>query len=387
MIMGRWMRAGKISALAAGLALLVACDNSAPPAAPPARPPAEVGVVTVAPEKLALFTDLPGRTAAFRVAEVRPQVTGIVLKRLFDEGSEVKAGQLLYEIDPASYQAALDSAKAELAKANATRKSQSAKAGRYKDLVGINAVSKQDFDDVSTALEQANAQIAAAKAALDAAQVNLDRTRILAPISGRAGKSLISEGALVTSGQATALVTITQLDPIYVDVTQSSADLLRLRREIAAGRLQAEPVQNAPVTLMLEGMSQPYGQPGQLQFSDVTVDATTGAVQLRAVFPNPGNELLPGLFVRARVEQAVRDNAIALPQPAVIRNPDGTAMVWVVGADNKVAPRPVTTGQALGNRWVILSGLQGGEQVVLEGVQKIRPGAEVKPVPATVKKP
>jgi len=367
------------------LALAVAaCDNQQQQgAAPAAPPPPEVTVQTLATQTVPLYTDLPGRTAAYRVAEVRPQVSGIVLKRLFTEGSEVQAGQQLYQIDPSTYQAAVQSAMADLAKARATAKSVEAKAARYADLVKINAVSKQDYDDAVASLDQAKADIMVAQAAVDTAKINLEYTKVYAPISGRIGKSAITEGALVTANQTTPMSTLTQLDPIYVDVSQSSSDLMRLRQAVSAGLLQKGQADQAPVTLTLDGSTQAYKHNGQLQFADVTVDETTGAVQVRAVFPNPDKELYPGLFVRARVEQGVRENALLVPQRATVRLPDGSAAVWVVGADNKVATRPVQTAQAVGDAWLINSGLQAGERIVIEGLQKIRAGAEVRPVDPT----
>ncbi|SIS88293.1 efflux RND transporter periplasmic adaptor subunit [Insolitispirillum peregrinum] len=367
------------------LALAVAaCDNQQQQgAAPAAPPPPEVTVQTLATQTVPLYTDLPGRTAAYRVAEVRPQVSGIVLKRLFTEGSEVQAGQQLYQIDPSTYQAAVQSAMADLAKARATAKSVEAKAARYADLVKINAVSKQDYDDAVASLDQAKADIMVAQAAVDTAKINLEYTKVYAPISGRIGKSAITEGALVTANQTTPMSTLTQLDPIYVDVSQSSSDLMRLRQAVSAGLLQKGQADQAPVTLTLDGSTQAYKHNGQLQFADVTVDETTGAVQVRAVFPNPDKELYPGLFVRARVEQGVRENALLVPQRATVRLPDGSAAVWVVGADNKVATRPIQATQAVGDAWLVNSGLQAGERIVIEGLQKIRAGAEVRPVDPT----
>lgn len=364
-----------LSALALLALTLSGCDGKPQGGAP--RGPVEVGVTTIEPQKVALSAELPGRTSAFRVAEVRPQVNGIVQKRLFTEGSEVKAGQQLYQIDPATYQAALASAQADLAKSRANLKSVEAKASRYAELVQINAVSRQDYDDAVATLDQAKAQIQSSQAAVQTAQINVDYTKVYAPISGRIGKSSVTEGALVTANQTTSLASVTQLDPIYVDISQSSSQLLALRQAFASGQLQQGDTAKAPVTLTLDGAAQPYGVVGQLQFSDVTVDQSTGAVQLRAVFPNTNHDLYPGLFVRAHVEQGVREQAILVPQQSVVRSTDGAAVVWVVGADHKVAPRPVQTGQAIGDKWLIEKGLQPGEQVVVEGLQKIRPGAEV----------
>ena len=365
---------------------MAACDGKQQQAAPQ-RPPVEVSAVTVEPQRVALFTDLPGRTSAFRVAEVRPQVNGIVLKRLFQEGSDVTAGQQLYQIDPATYRAAMASAQADLAKARANLKSIEAKAARYADLVQINAVSRQDYDDIVASLDQAKAQILVAQAGVETTRINVEYTKVYAPISGRIGKSNVTEGALVTANQAAALATVTQLDPIYVDVSQSSSDLMRLRRAVASGQMQQGKADQAPVTLTLDGASQPYESAGQLQFSDVTVDPTTGSVQLRAVFPNPRHDLYPGLFVRARVEQGVREQAILVPQQSLVRTPDGAAMVWVVGADGKVNPRPVEVGQVSGDKWIVDGGLRPGETVVTEGLQKISPGAEVRVAAPAAAKP
>lgn len=360
--------------------VLAGCNETT--AAAPAPPPPEVSVVTVQPERLAVTTELPGRTAAYRVSEVRPQVTGIILKRLFVEGGEVKGGQQLYQIDPAPYAATLASARAELAKAEAAAKAARTKAARYQELVTRGTVSRQAFEDVTATHEQAVAQVAVAKAAVDTARINLDYTKVFAPISGRIGGSALTEGALVTANQATPLATVTQLDPIYVDVTQSSSDLMRLRRDIAQGKLQGADGSQAPVTLKLGDGGESYPEQGRLQFSEVTVDQTTGSVRLRAVFPNPRQELLPGLFVRAVISQAVREDAVLVPQQAVTRRPDGSAAVWVVGADDKVAPRVVVAAQALGDKWLVTSGLQGGDRVVTEGLQKIKPGVEVRTVAA-----
>lgn len=360
-----------VCALAAG-----GCDDGKKASGAPAMPPPEVSTVTVTPKSVAVTVDLPGRTVAYRVAEVRPQVGGIILKRLFKEGSEVKEGQQLYQIDPAPYQATLASAQADLAKARATLKSVEAKASRYAELVQINAVSRQDYDDAVASLDQARAQILASEASVRTAQINLAYTKVYAPISGRIGRSASTEGALVTAGQSTNLATITQLDPIYVDVSQSSSDLLRMRREASRG--QQRPVEDAPVQLLLDGTTQVYDQPGRLQFSEVTVDQTTGAVQVRAVFPNSRHDLYPGLFVRARVEQGMRDNALLVPQRALVRNADGSTVVWVVGAESKVAPRPVKVGPAVGDSWLIEDGLADGDVVVTEGLQKIRPGMPVR---------
>ncbi len=377
--MHRVFAALRITGLIALTPLLAACDERSA-AAPPPPPPPEVAVVAVAPQRMPVTTELPGRTAAFRVAEVRPQVNGIILKRLFVEGSEVKAGQQLYQIDPAPYAAALQSAKAELAKAEATAKSARTRAVRYRELVNRDVVSRQAYDDVMAAEEQTQAQVGVAQAAVETARINLDYTKVFAPIAGRIGGSSITEGALVTANQATPLATVTQLDPIYVDITQSSTELMRLRRDIAEGRLQGADRERAPVTLTFDG--QAYPEPGKLQFSEVTVDPTTGSVRLRAVFPNPRQELMPGLFVRALVAQAVKDDALLVPQQAVTRRPDGSAAVWVVGADDKVTARTITAPRAIDDQWLVTAGLEAGERVVVEGLQKIKPGIQVRPVQA-----
>ncbi|TWB36944.1 efflux RND transporter periplasmic adaptor subunit [Nitrospirillum viridazoti] len=370
-------RVALVATLSVAAVALAGCGEKKQ--APPPQGPVSVGVVTVTPQPVTLSTELTGRTSAFRVAEVRPQVSGVILKRLFTEGGEVKAGQQLYQIDPTPYEAALASAKASLAQAEATVKSVKAKAERYSDLVTVNAVSKQDYDDITANLATDQAAVDAARAQVKTAQINLDYTRVYSPISGRVGRSTVTEGALVTADQTTALATVQQLDPMYVDVTQSSVDLMRLRQEIAAGHVKGATAGDAPISLLIDGLGdKPYGEPGRLQFADVTVDQTTGMVTLRATVPNPKAELLPGLFVRARVEEGVRDQAMLVPQQAVVRGGDGSTTVWVVGQDNKAAIRPVTTTQAQGDKWVVTGGLNAGDRVVVEGLQRLRPGADVK---------
>ncbi|MDR3438891.1 efflux RND transporter periplasmic adaptor subunit [Telmatospirillum sp.] len=370
-----------------GLVVLTvaACDDQKQHAAAPAPAPVEVTAITLEPQHVALSTELPGRTVAYRVADVRPQVSGIIQKRLFQEGSEVKAGQQLYQIDPASYQATLASAKADLAKAKANLKSVEAKAARYADLVQIDAVSKQDYDDVVATLDQDKAQILVAEAEVQTASINLEYTRVIAPITGRIGKSTVTEGALVTASQTSSMATITQLDPIFVDVNQSSSDLIRLREAVAAGQIKTGGANQAPVTLMLDGAAKGYAYPGKLQFSEVTVDQSTGAVQLRAVFPNPNHDLFPGLFVRARIEQGGKDQAILVPQRSLVRNPNGSAFVWLVGTDNKVLQRQVEVGQAIGDAWLVDKGLEPGDKVVTDGLQKIKVGAEVRAIAGPAK--
>ncbi len=348
-------------------------ENSSPPAMEP-----EVGVVTLAPQRVKIDTELAGRTSAYLIAEVRPQVGGIIKKRLFTEGSDVKSGEALYQIDPAPYQAALDSAKAAAAKAEANLFSARLKAERYKDLVAINAVSQQNYDDAFAALKQAEADVAAAKAAQQTAQINLDYTRVISPISGRIGRSSVTQGALVTANQAASLATIQQLNPIYVDVTRSSTELLRLKRDLASGQLKS--AGKARVKLILEdGTSYPLE--GSLQFSEVTVDQGTGAITLRAVFPNPNQDLLPGMYVRATLETGVDEQAILVPQRGVTRNNKGEATVLVLEPDNRVQMRVIEVSRAMGEMWLVASGLKAGERVIVEGLQKVRHGGTAKAAP------
>ncbi|WP_431223459.1 multidrug efflux RND transporter periplasmic adaptor subunit SdeX [Serratia sp. L9] len=335
-----------------------------------------VGVVTLKAEPLNITTDLPGRTAAYRIAEVRPQVSGIILKRNFIEGSDIKAGVSLYQIDPATYQAAYDSAKGDLAKAQAAAEIARLTVNRYKPLLGTSYISKQDYDTATSNLLQANAAVVAAKAAVETARINLAYTKVTSPISGRIGKSAVTEGALVTSGQATALATVQQLDPMYIDVTQSSNDYLRLRQELANGTLKQENGK-AKVKLLLEN-GQEYAHEGSLEFSDVTVDETTGSITIRAIFPNPNDGLLPGMFVRARLDEGVRSDALLVPQQGITRNPRGEATAMVVGADDKVELRTLTAAQAIGDKWLVTAGLKPGDRVIVTGLQKIRPGVQVK---------
>ncbi|EWY37355.1 hemolysin D [Skermanella stibiiresistens SB22] len=353
----------------------------------PAKPPAEVGVVTLRPQSVEVTTELPGRTTAARLAEVRPQVNGIILKRLFVEGAEVKAGQQLYQIDPAPYQAALDTAKAELARADATANSARTRAARYRDLVKSRAVSQQDYDDIAATLLESEAQVASAKASIRTAQINLDYTKVSSPIRGRIGRSTVTEGALVTANQTQTLATVTQLDPIFVDVTQSSAEMFKLRRAVNHGAIQSVEGK-APVTLFIGGSEDaPYGQQGELQFSEVSVDESTGSVRLRAVFPNPNQELLPGLFVRAKVNWGNAEGVFMIPQPAVVRRPDGSAFVWAVGQDGKASQKTVKTERAIGDKWLVTEGVADGDRVVVEGIQKVAPGAPVTAVALDAEKP
>lgn len=368
------------AALALGISLLAGCDAGGKPASAPAssapQAPA-VTVVSVKAEPVEVTTELPGRTTASVIAELRPQVGGIVQQRAFAEGSTVKAGQVLYRIDPAPYQAAFDSAKANLARAEANLQSVRLKADRYAGLVKIEAVSRQDNDEAQAALKQAQADVSAAKAALDKARIDLDYTLVKSPIAGRIGRSAVTQGALVTANQAAALATVQQLDPIYVDLTQSSTEMLRLRRELASGKLQRVADARVPVRLLLEDGSE-YGVEGSLAFSEVTVDEATGSVTLRASFPNPNGELLPGMYVRARLPQGQRAEAILVPHKALARDPRGNAMVMVVNGESKVEARPVQVAQSLGDQWVVVGGLQGGERIIVEGLQRARPGTQVQ---------
>ncbi len=342
--------------------------------------PPEVGVVVIQPQRVALTTELPGRTSAYLIAEVRPQVGGIIQKRMFTEGSDVRAGDVLYQIDPATYQAAYNSAKAALGRAEANLNPVRLKAERYAELVKINAVSKQDYDDANAALKQAEADVEAGKAALETARINLDYTKVTAPISGRIGRSSVTNGALVTANQSAALATIQQLSPIYVDVTQSSAELLRLKRDMASGLMKSEGEAQAKVRLLLEDGSA-YPLTGILKFSEVTVDQSTGSIILRAVFPNPKQTLLPGMFVRAILEEGVNEHAILVPQRGVSRDPGGNATVMVVGSEEKVEPRGIKVLRTVGENWLVSDGLKAGDRVILEGLQKARPGTPVKTVP------
>jgi membrane fusion protein, multidrug efflux system len=345
----------------------------------------EVAVVVIQPQRVELSTELPGRTSPYRIAEIRPQVSGIVQKRLFQEGSDVKVGQLLYQIDPAPFQVAHDSAKASLAKAQANLPSLKLKAERYKELLAENAVSQQDYDDASATMGQSRAEIEYWKSAVEAARINLGYTRVTAPISGRIGRSSVTDGALVTAYQPTSLAVIQQLDPIYVDVSQSSAELLRLRRSMESGSLSPNGETSKRVRLLLEDGT-PYPQEGTLQFRDVTVDPTTGSFTLRIVVPNQRNLLLPGMFLRAVVQEGVMEQAILAPQQGIIRTPKGEPVAWVVDESGKVQQRPLTLNRTIGNAWLISSGLAAGDRVIVEGMLNVRPGTVVKAVPLSATK-
>jgi membrane fusion protein (multidrug efflux system) len=357
---------GAIGLLAAG------CVQHAAPTPP--KPAVTVVDLHVGP--VSLTTELPGRTSAYRVAEVRPQVNGVVLKRLFKEGDMVAAGQQLYQIDPAPYEATLESARATLAHARASVTAAKLTAERYTSLVEAHAVSRQDYDNAVATLQQDEADVSSGQAAVHAAEINLAYTKVYSPIGGRSGRSSVTEGALVTVNQATSLVTITQLDPMYVDLTQPTTTLVRLERELAAGRIRHVDGNQAPAKLLLEDGT-PYEFPGTLQFSEVTVDQGTGSVTLRALFPNSQGLLLPGMFVRATIEEGVREAAILAPQQGITHAPDGTATALVVGANDVVEKRSVELDRALGDTWVVTRGLAAGERLIVAGKQKIKPGMQV----------
>jgi membrane fusion protein (multidrug efflux system) len=377
----------RYAAIALPLALLVACgakDGMPGAAAGPASgpPPATVGVVTAANEAVALQTELPGRVSPVRVAQVRARVNGVVLQRLFREGSEVKAGQVLYQIDAAPYRAAFESAQASVAKSQANLAQATAQLERNKPLVEANAISKQEYTTLATAQKQAEADLATAKAAVQTAQINLNYATVTAPISGRIGQSLVTEGALVSQTEATQLAVIQQTGTVYVNFTQSTTDVLRLRKAIASKQLRASGDGSVPVRVVLEDGSE-LPRAGKLLFTDLTVDATSGQITLRAEVPNSDGLLLPGQYVRVRLSQAELPSAMLLPQQAVTRTNQGDT-VLVVGADGKPAPRPVKVGNAQNNQWVILDGLKPGDQVIADGFQKMMvPGAPVKTVPWT----
>jgi membrane fusion protein (multidrug efflux system) len=347
--------------------------------AAPSNPAPEVGVMTLHPHPVTITTDLPGRTVAYRIAEVRPQVSGVIRKRLFTEGGEVNAGQQLYQIDPAPFQANLESAQASLARAQATLTSARLLVQRYKPLTEAHAVSQRDYDNAVAAQDQAAADVASAKAAVDTAHINLAYTRVLSPISGRCGRSSVTEGALVDANQSTALVVVQQLDPIYVDVTQPSTMLLRLQREFASGQLKKVGETQAQAKLTLEDDT-PYEQTGKLQFAEVTVDSGTGSVTLRAVFPNPQHMLLPGMFVHEQLDEGVNENGLLVPQRAVTHNQFGEATTMVVRADNKVGAHVIKTDRAIGDQWLVSDGVAAGDRVIVVGLQRLGPGVvEVSP--------
>ncbi|MBU6189163.1 MAG: efflux RND transporter periplasmic adaptor subunit [Betaproteobacteria bacterium] len=372
-------------------AFLGACGQSAPTGAPAtgaaaapasAPPPPAVGVVTVALGEVGLVEELPGRVEASRVAQVRARAAGIVQQRQFREGADVKAGQVLFRIDPAPYEAALASAQATLARAQANLSQAGALAERYRPLVAANAVSKQDYANAVASQKQAEAEVLAGQAAVQTATINLGYTTVTAPISGRIGRALVTEGALVGQGEATPLAIIQQIEPVYVNFTQSANEALRLRRDFEQGRLQRSTGNEAALVRVVLDAGTVHPQAGRLLFSDLTVDATSGQVTLRAEVPNPGGALLPGLYVRVRIEQAKASRAMLLPQQAVSRGSQGDT-VMVVDASGKISVRPVRVGGASAGDWLILDGLNDGEQVIVDGFQKIRPNQPVRPVPWT----
>ncbi|MUI14749.1 efflux RND transporter periplasmic adaptor subunit [Massilia dura] len=367
--------ARRTPAVLVALSLLAACGKKEE--APPAPPPPTVSVITVSAAAVPVTDELPGRVEAFRVAQVRARTPGIVLKREFEEGSDVKAGQVLFRIDPAEFQAGFASAEASVRRAEANLAQANLREKRYKPLLAAQAVSQQEYDDAVTAQKQAQADLATAKAARQTAGLTLGYATVTAPISGRVGRALVTEGALVGQGEATPMALVQQLDPIYVTVTQSSTELLQLRQALASGRIKSVGQDGARVTLLLES-GEEYPGAGKLLFSDAAVDESTGTVSLRAQFPNPKRALLPGMYVRARLEQGINEAAITVPQQAIVRGAEG-ASVLVVGADNKVVSQPVKAEASVNNRWVVSEGLKGGERIIVEGFQKTKPGASVTP--------
>ena len=378
----------KAFALMSGLAVAALClslwlggergghAQEAPPAAP--HEP-EVGVVTLSAEPVTVSTVLPGRVSAHLVAEVRPQVGGILQKRLFEEGADVKAGDVLYQIDPARYQAACDNARAALVKAEANAVPVRLKAERTRKLISEKVISQQDNDDAQAAIRQADAEIAACRAALETARIDLRYTQVTAPVSGRIGKSNFTPGALVTANQSQPLSTVQSIDPLYVDLTQASHEVLRIKRDFASGKLRKSAAGKPAIKLLFEDGT-PYPHDGELQFTDITVDQSTGVVTLRASFPNPEHELLPGMYVRAVLEEGVRENALLVPQQAVTRDPKGAATALVLNRDELVEARAVDIGRAVGDKWLVRSGLAAGDRVIVDGLQKVRPGAKARPV-------
>ena len=362
-------------ALLATLVALNGCSR-ATPVAPPAQPP-EVSVVTVQRGSVPVTTQLPGRTSAYLVAQVRARVDGIVLKREFTEGGDVRAGQRLYQIDPAPYRAALDGTIGALQKSEANLAAMNAQAERFEVLVAGNAVSKQDYDNAISTQGQAAADVASGKAAVQTARINLGYTSVVSPITGRIGPSLVTQGAYVQASAATPMATIQQIDPIYVDLNQSSVQGLQLRRDVASGKVKLNGPGQAKVTLFLEDGTE-YPVPGALQFTDITVDQNTGSVTVRAIFRNPNDVLLPGMFVRARIDQGTDENALLVPQVGVTRNPQGQATALVVGPDSKVALRTLQATRTLGDNWVVDGGLNDGDRVIVSGVQKVQPGMAVR---------
>ncbi|KWR87198.1 efflux RND transporter periplasmic adaptor subunit [Cupriavidus sp. IDO] len=367
--------------LAVTLAVLALAGCGPAKQASPKSATPEVTVVTAKRTSVPVSVELPGRTSAYLIAQVRARVDGIVQKRSFQEGADVKANQALYQIDPAQYRAALNSAEATLQKAEANLAMTTAQADRYKVLITGNAVSKQAYDNAVAAQKQAAADVAAGKAAVEMARLNLGYTDVVSPIAGRSGISQVTQGAYVQGSAATLLTTIQQIDPIYVDLNQASVAGLQLRRDVASGQVKLHGLDQARVTLTLEDGTQ-YPLAGKLEFSGITVDPATGSVTVRAVFPNPNNVLLPGMFVRARLEQGVNDNAFLVPVPSVGHNPQGQATALVVGPDNKVVQRTIQAQSTLGDKWIVTGGLNDGERIIVAGGQKVQPGMLVQAVDA-----
>lgn len=368
----RWLSTSAISLAIASSLLLTAC-NDENQAAGQQRPPQHVKVIVAEPTSYEVTTSLPARTSAYRIAEIRPQVGGIILKREFQEGQNVKAGQSLYQIDPATYQAAYNKAKADLASAEANAKIASLTVNRYKPLLNTKSISRQDYDEAVAKAAQADASVQIAQAALDSAEINLNYTKVYSPIEGRIGKSSVTEGALVSASQATALAVVQEIDPIYVDMSQSLSELLKLQ---ASNIIKQEG--QSKVTLILDN-GQPYPIDGTLEFKDITVSETTGTVSLRAVFPNPKGELLPGMFVRTTLYEGMQDNVYLIPQQAVSRNAKGETSVKVVNKDDTIATKVVEAKEAVGSNWLVTSGLENGDKIVVSGLQKINDGAKVSP--------
>jgi membrane fusion protein (multidrug efflux system) len=371
-------------ALVAALAALAGCSG-AKPAAPAAQPP-EVSVVTVQRASVPVTTELPGRTSAYLVAQVRTRVDGIVLKRDFTEGADVKAGQRLYQIDPAPFRAALDSAMGALQKSQANLVAMNAQEERYKQLVAGNAVSKQEYDNAVSTRGQAAADVVFGKAGVETARINLGYTSVVSPITGRTGPSVVTQGAFVQASAATLLTTVQQIDPIYVDLNQSSIQGLQLRRDVASGKVKLNGPAQAKVTLFMEDGTR-YPRPGTLQFTDITVDQSTGSVTVRALFRNPGSVLLPGMFVRARIDEGVNENALLVPEVGVTHNPQGQPTALVVGADGKVVLRTIQATRTFGDKWVVDGGLNAGDRVIVSGSQKVQPGMTVRTIDAAARPP
>jgi membrane fusion protein (multidrug efflux system) len=372
-----WFQTSLWPAVTTAVLLLAGCKPGNDPPAVHAAPP-QVGVVTIHAQPVILTSELPGRTTAYRIADVRPQVNGLILSRLFTEGDDVTAGQQLYQIDPSPYQASLDSAKAAVQKARASVTSARLTVARDRSLVQAFAVSKQDLDNDVATLQQDEADVASALASVETANINLAYTKVYSPISGRSGRSSVTEGALVTADQTTSLVTITQLDPIYVDVTQPVTTLLRLKRELRSGLIKSAGADQAEVHLILEDGTE-YAEAGRLQFSEVNVDQDTGSVTLRAIFPNPDEFLLPGMFVRERIQEGVSAHGLLVPQQGVTHDPQGRPTALIVDKDNKVENRILVADRAIGSSWLVTKGIADGDRVIVEGVLKVAPGMVVTP--------